>query len=355
MIFVVPNLAAGGAERVVSILSKEFILSGLEVAIVLMSDNVIQYNIAEKVEIVKLNTTGLSRIKRLQTMRAYFKVEKKKNKKIVVIPFLDSCLKNTLMALGGLSIPVIASERNNPYLKGNKKIEKMVANLPYFLADHCVFQTEGARDYYCSAVKRKSCVIANPISIDPKIKWHGWENQKIVSVGRLEPQKNQKMLIDAFAEFHKEFPEYILEIYGEGSLRLDLQKQIAEKNLETRVFLCGYEKEVLKKIAAASAFVMSSDYEGMSNALIEALAIGMPVVSTDHPIGGARALIANGENGFLTPVGDSIALSNAMKRIVGNIEDTKQMSENALKIKDLLAANKVAKEWIDLIQKIHLS
>jgi len=351
IIFVIPNLSSGGAERVISILADSFIEHGVDVDILLLKERKISYSISEKVNIVYLDMDLLScsKITACKYMRKYFKKEKQKHKKIVVIPFLDVCLKRTLIASLGLNIPVIASERNDPNQKGTSFIKKIKSNIPYILATHCIFQTTGARNYYCRIVRNKSDIIMNPLSMASDIQWKGQKSRRIISVGRLEPQKNQMLLINAFSHIHKEFPDYKLEIYGEGSLRKQLQSRINELNLEDAVYLCGCSSDIYSIMENALLFVLSSDYEGLSNALIEALSTGMPVISTDHQCGGAGMLIKNGANGMLIPVNDEYAMFNAMKRIIEDEEFALSIAENARKIRKVLSVEKISNKWLDII------
>lgn len=349
IVFILPNLGAGGAERVVTILSREMVSRGVSVDILMMLDSIVKYTIPDGVSVINLEGCQLSRIQRIRKMREYFKQERNRNAHVVAIPFHDSCLKHVLAATVGLPIPVIACERNNPYVKGSSWKARLKANFPYQLASHCVFQTAEAQAYYWRSVQKKSSIIFNPLQLGPSVCWKGSSERRIVSVGRLEPQKNQAMLIDAFAQVHACFPESTLDIYGEGQLRQELQEQICSLGLEGIVTLQGYSNRIHEELAQASLFVLSSDYEGMSNALIEALAIGTPVVSTDHPIGGARELIRNGENGILIPVGDSNALALAIMEVLRDPERAERMSECSVKIRSELDAGKIAQVWLDMI------
>jgi len=178
------------------------------------------------------------------------------------------------------------------------------------------------------------------------ILWQGFLSKKIVSVGRLELQKNQKMLIDAFALVHSQLPEYTLDIYGEGSMRTVLQEKIDSYGLHEAITLQGIEKNIYQRLSEAALFVLPSDYEGMSNALMEALAIGLPTVSTDHPAGGARSLIENGKNGLLTPVGNKEAMAEAIVSLLRDPVYAQKMSAQSRKIRQQLASDVIAKQWV---------
>lgn len=350
-IFIVYNLGAGGAERVVSILSKAFADRNIPVDIVMLLTDNVQYEIPASVNLVPMNTLDMSKADRISCLRAYFKAQKKQHRDIVALPFLDGSLRCALAAAAGLGIPVIASERNDPYQKGRGGLKRIGANVPYALANWCVFQTPDARDYYINSVKKRGTVIPNPLTLPEDLYWQGARSRRIVSVGRLEPQKNQKILIEAFARVHREFPDYTLEIYGEGSLRQQLQEQIQGLGLENAVFLRGHTSHVHAELSRAAMFVMPSDYEGMSNALLEALGIGVPVISTDHPIGGARMLIRDGENGLLTPVGDGQALYRAMVRLIREPEQAGAMGQNGQQVRQLLSVDAIAEKWLEVIEK----
>ena len=351
IIFVIPNLSAGGAERVITILANSFVERSIDVDILLLKNRETAYPISEKVNIVHLGMDLLfsSKLTACKMMRKYFRKEKQASEKLVLIPFLDVCLKRTLCASFGLNIPVIASERNDPNQKGTSFIKKIKSNIPYMLATHCIFQTTGARNYYCRIVRNKSDIIMNPLSMASDIQWKGQKSRRIISVGRLEPQKNQMLLINAFSHIHKEYPDYKLEIYGEGSLRKQLQSRINELNLKDAVYLCGCSSDIDSIMENALLFVLPSDYEGLSNALIEALSIGMPVISTDHQCGGAGMLIKNGANGMLIPVNDEYAMFNAMKRVIEDEKFALSIAENARKIRKVLSVEKISNKWFDII------
>lgn len=354
IIFVIPNLGSGGAERVISILSTSFADEDINVDIILMHNKEVAYPISKKVNIIYFDMDLLSCPKRLscKIMRDYFKKQKQEYKKVVVIPFLDTCLKRTVISVAGLNIPVIACERNDPYQKGTGVMDRMKANLPYLMASYSVFQTTGALEYYYNRVQKKSTVIMNPLAMSENIKWNGIKSKRIVSVGRLEPQKNQLMLLKSFYSVHKEHPEYILEIYGEGSMREILQEKIYELQLEKCVFLRGHSSDIPKILEESFLFVLSSDYEGMSNALIEALAVGMPVVTTDHPCGGARMLVKDGENGILVPTGDAYAMANAINKLIESKNLAYKMGEKAYQIRERLSVKQIADQWTNVIKSI---
>ena len=223
----------------------------------------------------------------------------------------------------------------------------------YPLADGIVFQTPDAKKYFDGIVNSNYEIIPNPVN-DLFIKNPYSEERKkvIVNVGRIEGQKNQLLLIKSFEKIMDKFPDYKLIIYGEGSKKEELIKYINERKLNNRVVLAGQVDNIYDKIYDASLFVLSSDYEGMPNALIEAMCLGLPVISTDCPCGGPKMLIKDGVNGFLVPVNDENIMSETISRILADDKLRKELSINASKLKEMVSSNVVNQKWLKFIQTI---
>ena len=141
-------------------------------------------------------------------------------------------------------------------------------------------------------------------------------------------------------------------LFRSGPLRKELEQYIRSLHLENRVYLPGNQKNIFDKISTASVFVMSSDYEGMPNALIEAMALGLVCISTDCPIGGPRDLITNGKNGFLVEVGNELEITNMIDFALSNLDKMDQIRKQATSIKKSLNINIIGKKWLDYIQCI---
>ena len=168
----------------------------------------------------------------------------------------------------------------------------------------------------------------------------------------LEPQKNFSLLIDAFSAFHKKHSDYRMIIYGEGRERSNLLKKIKEHGLEKVVSLPGNNPDLLNSIKKSGMFVLSSDYEGVPNVLIEAMAVGLPVVSTDCEPGGAAELIEPRVNGLLSPTKDAQALYIKMCEMIENEELNKRCSIEALKIKERYEASVVCQKWYQYLESV---
>jgi glycosyltransferase involved in cell wall biosynthesis len=221
-------------------------------------------------------------------------------------------------------------------------------------ADGYVFQTEEARSFYKGKYDKKSVIISNPLKIESLPKPYLEERKRnIVTVGRLHPQKNQMLLIQAFEEIKDKYPDYNLIIYGEGVLRKELQEYINDNKLDSRIIMPGNVLNLLSLIKDSGIFILSSDFEGMPNALIEAMALGLPCISTDCPCGGPKSLIENGENGLLFEVGNKNQLINAIEYMINNPDKAKQMSEKAVNIRNTLNANHICEKWYNYIMSIN--
>ena len=219
-------------------------------------------------------------------------------------------------------------------------------------ADGCVFQTDDIMRWY-KQNSAKCVVIPNAVNKDFCTKQYvGKREKKIVSVGRLEKQKNFELLIKAFALLPAGFDEYTLHIFGEGNERENLTRLIQDLKLESKVFLEGNVKNVAERIYKATLFVLASDYEGMPNALMEAMSCGLPCISTDCLGGGARALIKSGENGYLVNCNDITELSECMKAVLSSEDIRLKLGSNAAKINEQNSYEKIYSKWESFIKRV---
>lgn len=350
-LFVASSMNFGGAERVMSILSNAWCDKGCEVKILLTNTSAhSSYVLNAQVELLSCydeKKAGIPHIVIVRAIRSLCKMWKPD----VIISFYNDIAALTAVAITGLHIPLIYSERNDPNRVNQRKIDKIYRKIVEHRADKFVFQTTGAQKYYPENVQKRSVVILNPLDMTG-FPTHDFdvEKKEIVTVGRLEPQKNQKLLIDAFSALSRDFPDYTLIIYGEGSLRKELENFIESKGLKGRVLLPGSKNNVQEYIKDASLFVLSSDYEGIPNALIEAMAIGLPCVSTDCSPGGARELIDDGENGAIVECGNANELAMTMIRLLADRGSARKIGTNAKKICTRVDKNLICNGWLDLIR-----
>lgn len=259
-------------------------------------------------------------------------------------------------ACAGLGIKHIISERNDPAHFGGRVVTRIISRLLMRKADGFVFQTRDAQAFYGGEIAKRSMVIPNPLFIGddyPATQYMGEREKAIVTTGRLNKQKNHPLLIRSFKRIAEEFPEYKLIIYGEGPERQNIKALIQELGLQERVLLPGTINDVPAKIYKSSLYVLPSDFEGMPNALMEAMALGLPCISTDCPCGGPRELTTNEQDCLLVPVGDENALANAMRRILKNPDVAQLMGKKAMDIREKLSVDKICRLWYNYFVDIN--
>lgn len=343
--FILGSMGRGGAERVISILSKNFADKGWITQIGLLLFNKVDYKLDESTQVLDFTGNAQSRILLtpywLYTIRNFVKKEQPD----VIISFAARINILVLLATLGLRTKVIISERNDPTQDGRGFITRCMVRLLYPLANKIVFQTKRSLQYFSKKILQKGIVIPNPISVSYYASSE--KKKKIVSVGRLTKQKNQALLIKAFATIKKDFPEYELYIYGDGELLNELILLTKSLGIEGFVHFEGNVPDVHEQIADAELFVLSSDYEGLSNALLEALMMGLPCISTD--CAGADEMIKNEENGILVHVGDEKGLVAAIKKVLGSVIIRKKIAENAKNNSIVFEKDVVLQKWQSLV------
>lgn len=346
-------LSGGGAERVTCNLANYLSDFGHDVDILTIGDTAEAEPLRESIKCFPLlsreekGITLINNIKRIWRLRRYMKSQ-------VVDAYVTMLPVPTKLMLGfsGLTkAPIIVSERADPSVRKNKIQSRLNKLMPK--AAGLVFQTEDAKAWYEPYLKgMESAVIPNainPVFIRPK--YEGKREKAIIGAGRLSKQKNFELLISSFAAIAKEFPEYKLVIYGKGDRLKSLKDLAAELGVGDRVEFPGFATDMPERLEKASMFVLSSDYEGMPNALMEAMALGVPCVSTDCGGGGARFLIQDGENGLLVPQRDEGKMAEAMRKILSNSEFAEKLSQNARKLQEELAPEKIYGAWETFILK----
>lgn len=350
ILFTIDVMGNGGAERVISVLANEFVKHGYDVQITQLYGNKCDYALNKNIILNSVSPSS-SRFRKLNTLIKLRNHIKSQNPD-VIISFLANINVYTIIAAVGLKKSIIASERNDPSKEPSKIYLHLLRNICYYFVKGIVFQTKQAQDYFNNKIKNKSVIIYNPILEDLPESSMINRNRKISTVCRLSKQKNIKLLIDAFEIFINKHEGYKLYIYGEGELRYELERYIQNKNLQNDIFLPGFFNDVHEKIKNSCMFILSSDYEGMPNALIEAMAIGIPCISTDCPVGGPRELITNYENGILTEVNNVSKLVNAMEYIVMDSDRANKMGNQGALIKNSLSNDKIFRQWEQMIWNV---
>ncbi|MDO5759413.1 MAG: glycosyltransferase [Bacteroidota bacterium] len=354
--FLTPSNVAGGAERVLTILSNRSSEDGIETYFISFDENSDYYSLNKKVNFIHLgvdssNKSGLS--KYLLFPKYYIRLRRylKQIRPDVVVSFLFLTNIVGTICCNELSIPIILSERNDPLFYGKK--QKNIMKLIYKKSDGFVCQSKNVlKTMMLEYGVKDSVVIPNPITTKQIGVFKNIKSKRIISVGRLIEQKNHKLLIEAFKKVQESYPEYELYIFGEGELRQELEQCITRLELSGKVFMPGLENEVIKKNNDAQLFVLPSKYEGFPNVLIEAMCNGIPSIATDVPSGTVRDLIVDGENGYLFHGKNPNELGELIINALGNIEELNDIGKNGMDIIDVCSEDLVYKKWLKYIQTI---
>ncbi len=356
IMFYISSLSRGGAERVVMTLANALRESG---GAVVMTDTKAAGEYCQKMEFQRINlgfapyrgilgqvTGRLAYLKKIrQACRACAPD--------VIVSFSESAGNRIAAAAFGLSCKKVVAIRSNPgnsyrNQKEKKRIEKQLLK-----NDGIVFQTQGQKSFFAKEIQDKSAVIFNPVGKQFQARPQAWERKKeVVTAGRLSKSKDHATLIRAFALLAPKFPAYDFKIYGSGELGQELREQIKSLQMQQRILLMGEVENVQELIREAAVFVLSSTNEGMPNALMEAMAMGIPCVSTDCPCGGPKALIKNGENGVLVPVGDEKRMAEAIGELLQNHALAKRLGDEAQKIGERCSEEKIASEWLAYLEGV---
>lgn len=355
----VNKMSGGGAERVMSVLANGLLQSGNDVVLATNYKEEKEYFIDERIKRVYFHKeyqkhgkvkSLFNFISRVLKLRKVLKREKAD----IVISFIREVNYIALCSTLFLKTKNLISVRIDPKFAYSNKISSFIAKKIYKHTDGCAFQTTEAQEYYPKKIQRKSRVILNPISNSFfEIKdGNPCQKKTVVTCGRLEKQKNHKLLIDAFSKIADKVQDYKLIIYGVGPLFDELDRYIKEKRLENVVILAGRCQDVPNAIKNDSLFVLSSNYEGLPNALMEAMALGLPCLTTDCSGGGARMLIENEKNGVIVPRNDVEQFSLAMLDLIQNREKAIKLGLKAKNTAINFSQEKVVHEWENYIKDI---
>lgn len=345
LLFYISSIKGGGAARVMVNIANTLCIDN-EVHFVtnfpdqheyVLESKILRYNL-EECESKK--TTLIKNKKRIIYLRKLLK----KISPDTSISFMGENNVRLIIAAQGIKTKKIISIRNDPTKEYPSSRFKRLTDLIYRNADGIVFQTEDAKQFFSTKVQNKSRIIFN--QVDPKFyQWNDFPGEYIIACGRLSKQKNYPLMLDAFKLVLEEYPNEKLNIYGDGDLRKELEMYAASIGITNSVFFKGFSTNMIENYKEAKMLIMTSDYEGMPNVMLEALASSVPVVSTDCPCGGPKMIIKNGINGFLVPVGDSHKVAAAIKLMIKMPESTIEMRKSAYESAQEFACDNIIAKW----------
>lgn len=361
--FLIPTVGAGGAERVITLMANFWAKKGHTVILFSLDNpaNPPFFKLNPEVQYYPLDLLKDERnylrkfwrtIVQMWTMRK----QVRKHSPNVLIAQLDIAIFLSVASTLLLKEKVIVYEGTNPYLSKTNKYLKKLNNFLYRFADHIVLQTQQIANTFPSHLQDKISVIYNPI-LKPKLQLQSedyaknFEHKKIVSVGRLVPPKAFDVLIKAFHTFAQKRPDWTLLILGEGEERQKLETLCATLNITKQVVLPGRVNDPLALLKDCTIFVLSSRYEGLPNALCEAMSIGLPVVATRCKFG-PEEIIQHRKNGLLVPIEDASAISEALEELASDVNLCEQLGTNAKDIVNVCSIEKVMQQWEDVIKKL---
>lgn len=350
--FAIGSLSYSGAEKIMYHLLKELKSRGHEVSVILIAceeaydnidlEGIKQFAIFDREE--EANRNRFARIyKRQQRIRKVLL----ENEFDLVVSFGVRYNLDVIQACRGIKVKTVLCERNDPYNDPASKLLRIRRKISYKKANAFVFQTEDIKNFFEDSIRKRAAVIPNFIEKRVlKEELCSEKRNSFVTCARLDDnQKNQTALIKAFYEFSKTNESYKLEFYGDGPDRKKYEQLIAELNMQDKIILHGRINNPMSEVKKCKFFVFSSKYEGMPNALIEAMAYGMPCIATDCSGGGVRALIENGVNGIIVPYGDQDALLSEMIRLSKDESLGARLGENAYEINDKLEMQNIISMW----------
>ena len=354
--FVIPSLGAGGAERVASLLANHWSSNGHEVALVTFDAPGTEpfFSLHPAIVLRGLDApsdprglvgklgTNAARVSRLRPVLRAFDPD-------AVVAFMTEANVIAIWASRGLGVPVVVSERNQPDRPGLGAVHRLARRLAYREARAIVVQTDSIASWMKSRFHVPVHVVPNPLSVDVgegrreegDVRW-------VISLGRLTHQKGYDVLVKSFAAVAAKHPGWRLAIYGEGPDRRELERLRAESGYEDRIVLPGLVKDTAAALGKSSLFVLPSRFEGYPNALLEALACGLPVIATSCP-GGTVEILANGAHGMLVPPDDVAALTTALDAMLSTPDLRDAYAWKARGAVTGLDAAIIGRRWLELL------
>lgn len=353
--FLVNSLKRGGAERVIANLADYF--AAQDNCVIVATPLRLEDEYSVHPEVTRIISEPPEewlqhgRVRNFFTRLFYLRDIWKRERPDIIVSFIGKVNMMALLSTRGLGIPVLVSVRSDPHREYKAKMLHLLSKTLFVCAKGIIVQTEDARDYFPIWIRKKCKILNNPLNPDfIRERYAGKRRNVILTVGRLDANKNQKLLIDAFGRIEERFPDLELELYGDGNKKKEWEEYSSQKKYSSKIHFKGRCDHVADAIRDARIFVLTSKVEGMPNALMEAMALGLPVVSTDCPCGGPRALIRPEENGLLYPVDDVEQLTHCLERILQDGVLEERLGQKAYETAKQWYPDIVNRQWKEYIE-----
>jgi len=350
----------GGAERVVSNLVNQLVDKDYEIIAATQWQGENEFRLDERVKRIHVGLRPedetKSRLVKIMLRFHYLRKLVKQEKPDLVVSFTRRANYRAIIATLFTKVPLITAVRQDPKSYYNSLADKILVPLLYRLPEGCVFQTNEQMAYFPKVLQRKSRVILNPVNDKYlQVPAPAEREKTVVQSGRLVGFKNQEMLFRAFIRVHEKHPDYVLKLYGGDSFdgtKEKLEKIIKDHQAEDYIRLMGACDELEKELPCGAVYAFSSDYEGMPNALLEAMVLGMPCVATDCPCGGPATVMTHEKDGLLIPVGDEDAMVEGINRLIEDRAFAELLGENARKLGERINGPAILKEWQAYMEEV---
>lgn len=359
--FIISDLSAGGAQRVMSMMANYWAAKGWTITIITFDDGSTPpfYDLLPGIRHMPLDVAEESSfaikgiLNNLDRVRVLSRAIRSSSPD-AVISFMNTVNVLTLMATRRLGIPVLVSERIDPAMHNIGRVWERLRLLFYPYAVCIIVQTDRARDYFPVEMRKSVSIIPNPVNILPYneiiLPVRGEDKPAIVAMGRFEEQKGFDLLLQAFARVHCVYPGWTLTILGDGPLRPELEALCEASGLTGSVSLPGNVKNPHTYLINADMFVLSSRFEGFPNAILDAMACGLPVIATDCR-SGPREIIRDGVDGILVQPDDVDALAATMERLISSEAERAELGARAVEVRERFGMDAIMGQWEKILEK----
>ncbi len=354
ILFYVNSLCRGGAERVFSALANMFAKDNYRVVFVTsFTDEEWEYPLRDEIkrysmEDRKTKQSFLKRnISRTNALRSIIKAEKPD----LLLSTSPEANFRSIIASAGTNTKTVITIISDPNKEYSSFLYRLLARKLYCLADGVVFQTREEMAWFPRRIQEKAVLLFNQVDERFFMQYATADRRNIVSVGRLIPMKRHEDIIRAFKQIYDKVTDNLV-IYGDGPCRDSLEELVHDLKLEGRVFLPGRVDDVAAKTYDAKLFVLASEYEGLPNALMEAMALGTPCLSTDCSGGGVNELLLYGEYGIIVPVHDVDAIAEQMMKVLSDKSLVEELSTKARARAENFRSERIFRQWAEYLAGI---